>query len=188
MIESAVAELEGKLSLEGLSVCENGLSFDWKLPPVATDHSVPGPQVAGDRQRHLGAPAEAWMKLSPKSVEQRDMSAISERITSWIGADRQIQADDCATCTDELDGRIRELASLKSTDLGVGLADSVGDDALTQSGAHPSVADVGPETLHRSASDPPPAVRRTFASRHGATYFQRRLAGGLSREYRPWNC
>ena len=63
-------------------------------PACATDESVPRTQVAGDRQRHFGSPAERAMDVLPEPAEERDVRAIADRLAGRIGARRDLQPDD----------------------------------------------------------------------------------------------
>ena len=62
-IDHAVALLEGQSAKQGLAVDRVQLGFHAVTPPIAADHRVPRPLVAGVWQRNLGRPTQAFVEL-----------------------------------------------------------------------------------------------------------------------------
>jgi hypothetical protein len=58
-MDAAEALLQAQLPLERLDVHDDGLGLHGEEPAGSADRRVPGPEVALDRERNLGPPAEA---------------------------------------------------------------------------------------------------------------------------------
>jgi hypothetical protein len=110
-----VAEFQGKLSLKSLSVGDPHFGLHARAPRTWVSSSnlgVPGPQVAFERQRDFGMPAETRSDPRPEALEQRELGAIADRVTRGVGAERQVESQDGEPAP--ICGRLRRWTSPRS--------------------------------------------------------------------------
>jgi hypothetical protein len=182
--EGIVAELQGQAPLEGLAVRDSRLGFDagepaFRLP--AADFRVPRSKVALKRKRHLGSPAQAWMKARPESLEQDQLRAISDRVPGRIGANAQIQPDDRAPRAHVDDPDAIQLAMFEAPELGVDSSGRSGRLAQAQPRRDPGLAMLLAEPSKRISGPASASISWSFSRSHRAegcnARLHRRLTG-----------
>jgi hypothetical protein len=177
-----VAQLQGEASLERLSIGDVRLGFDACSPsarPLAHDLRIPRPQVALDRQRHLGSPAERRVEAYPETFEERQLRPIPNRIAGRIGADREVEADHGTVGCHELQRSILGGGSLESADLGMRDADRLGYVSLAEPSTNSSLPRIERHPMKQLAAASPSSIRGPFTRRHRHGWSQGPLHGGF---------
>ena len=167
MIGATVTTLQPEPSLRRLDVLERGLRVHRKTPVAAADHPVPGSKVALDGQWDLGRPAQAQMEARPKPLEHGVLGAISDGVSSRIGAQGQIQAGYGAPRSHVGHRYMVELAAFEAKQSLVGSARGRADVAQAQPRRDASHSVVAPEPPHRLGRSPAAAIVGTFPGSHG---------------------
>ena len=120
MTVGVVAELQGELALECLTVADPRLRLDPGAPRsrvAATDFRVPGSEVAFERKRNLGAPSKRWMEARPKAFEQGELRPIPDRVAGRVRLYREVHAHDGTPRPKLRDRDAIQLAALEAQQL-----------------------------------------------------------------------
>jgi hypothetical protein len=169
MTDWIVADLQLEASLQGLTVRDVRLGLDSDPPSLrrpAGHLPVPCPQVALDREWHLGPPAQRWVKSGPEPLEQGQLSPIADRIAGRIGADAEVQTNDRAVRRHEFQRWVANDAALKSAHLRVGDADRLGHGSLAEARRGPSLSPIDSHSMNGLMTSSPAPVRSSLACRH----------------------
>jgi hypothetical protein len=166
MIESTVAQLQGELSLERLAVIDHRLRFDRYLPPLASDHRVPRPEIADDREGHFRPEGEPGAEAYPKALEKPCVARVANRIATREGPDHHVEADHVSDARDGVQRRRLKCASLDSIHLGPREAARPGDILHAQTGAPSRRPQLPAEAPARGGGGPSGAVSRRLPGRH----------------------
>lgn len=177
---ASVADLERDPPPESLAVGEPRLGLYVHQPSSTANLGVPGPQVPLDRQRHFRAPAQAWVQLAPKAVEQRGVGSIPERIAGGVRADREFQPNDRTARREEIGRRRIDLPSLKATELASRYARAVRRELLAQPASDARFSDVSAHSPGSRACRPSSAVRGPLSCRHDREAWQGALYSPFS--------
>ena len=169
MTTGVIAEFQGEAALEGLAIGDARLRLDSCAPRLrvtSADLRVPRPEVALERERYLGSPAERWMEPRPQSLEERQLCPIPDRIPGGVGADREVQPKDGAIRTEEAEIRILNVTALKSTDPRVRRADCPPHVSLAQAGSNPGKPSVVRHPTHGIPTATSSTIRGSFSTDH----------------------
>lgn len=164
-----VPNLECEPPLERLPVAEPGLGLDPGAPRLrlaSADLGVPRAEITVDRQRHLGPPTESGVEPPAKSLEQRELRPIADRIASRIGPDREVEPDDRTPSTELGDRDSVQLTALEPDQLLVRRPRSRGCIANAESGADAGQSMVLSNAPECGAAAPAPSIGGTLAGTH----------------------
>ena len=78
MIQPPIASLQLQPAFDRLDVDEDGLRLHADRPAGTSDHRIPRPQIARDRERHLGSPAQGRVELAPEPPQQPELASVSQ--------------------------------------------------------------------------------------------------------------
>ena len=151
-IHAAVAQLQGEAPFECLEVGRSRLRLHADSPACATDESVPRTQVAGDRQRHFGSPADRAMDVLPQLAKESHVGAIADRLAGRIGARGDLQPDDRQEPAEPGERDVRRQAALDSGHLLPAQPDRPTDVCLAQAPVDPRPPELGREFRRDSPS------------------------------------
>jgi hypothetical protein len=159
-IHTAVPLLERETPLECLKVARARLRLDTHLPqadriPPRHDR-IPRTTFAGIGQGNLRPPPQRPMKQPSKPLEECRVGRIPDGLTGRVGADRQVETDDCEHLRGGNQGHRRYQAALDTTVSGPRHPDRPRDIVLAQPVSEPRLA----RLPHQLADDGPP-TRRT---------------------------
>ncbi len=137
VIDVTVAQLSRQPPLERLNVVDDRFGFHHESPVRSSDHGVPCPQVAFDREWDLGPPTKARVHLPPEPLEEPGVAGIADRIAAGVGAESDVQSKDGTNCThatriDRVEPAVLEAPDLDVIDPGRSL-----DRAEAQAGIRP---------------------------------------------------
>lgn len=187
MTAGIVPQLVPEASLEGLAVGDLRLGLDpgapWRRLPSG-DLGVPRAEIAVDRERHLGSPAERRMKSRPETLQKRQLRPIPNRISGRVGADRQVEPDDGAIGRYERKVRILDLAPLELPDSCMRRADSAPDLRLAQTGSDPGEAAIGCHATQGITATPSSPIRDALSNSHCARSWHTALHSRSTRRVR----
>jgi hypothetical protein len=164
-----ISGFQAETAFEGLTVRHLCLGLHPRAPTgrfAATDLGIPSPQIAFDRQWHLDAPVQAGVDAPPEPLKQCQLRPITDRVSRWVRAQREIQAQDRAVSTQELKVRVGDVATFKPPDPRVRRADGAPDVSLAQSCPDPGKASIIGDPTHGIAAAPPASIGDTISSRH----------------------
>src|SRR4029079_7745026 len=164
-----VAELQGELALERLAVGDARLRLD-PCPPrprVSTaDLGVPGPEVLLDREGNFRSPTQGRMEADAKSLEQRELGAVPDRIAGRVGPDREVETEHRKPCADVLEHHPSERPVLESEQLLVGAAARTCASPEAEAARNATHSMLLAGTNHRRAKTTSTTVARPFTGSH----------------------
>lgn len=167
MTRRGVAGLKGEPPFKRLAIRDDGLCIDPRAPRTAADLGVPGAQVSGNRQRDLGAPAEARVKSPAESLEELEVGTISDGVAGRVCAQAELEADGGAARRHELERRFNRFPDLEPPHLGVRGADRTGDRTQAETRGNARLALITPQACYRLAQTAPPPISWTLPPGHG---------------------
>lgn len=171
MPDRIVAHLQAETSLQGLAIGDPRFGLDAGSPRIwrpSADIGVPRSEVALDREWHLGSPSEAWVQPRPQSLEERELSAVPDRIAGGVRTDRQVQSDHRAATADCRDGDSVHVSALETHDLLMRDAARRRDVTEAQPGADPRLTVLTTQSLERLTGAAPASVGWSFSRSHPA--------------------
>jgi hypothetical protein len=169
MTDGIVADLQLETSLQGLTVRNVRFGLDPDPPSIRRRpryFRVPSPQVALDRERHLGPPPQRGVQSGPESLEQGQLSAISDRIAGGVSTKAEVQPNDRAVARHEFQRWVANDAALEPTHLRVRDADRSGHGSLAEARRGPSLSPVELHSMNGLMTSSPAPVRSSLACRH----------------------
>ena len=81
------------------------IRLDDHAPADAADDRVPCSKVAFDAERDFGPPLQSAVDATSEALQESLLAGVANRVTAWIGPDRQVQSDDATTMHRDLRGR-----------------------------------------------------------------------------------
>jgi len=181
MTDWVVADLQLKASLQSLTVRDVRFGLDSdppSLPRPARHLRVPCPQVALDRERHLGPPSQRWMKSGPEPLEQGQLSAIADRIARRIRPNAEVQPNDCAPGPELGDGHSVQIPSFESRELLMRCTRGRRDIPKTQARPHSRNSVLVADAPERVSSTSSAAIVRSFSRSHALDHQRLPFAEG----------
>ena len=169
MTLGVVTDLQCQPAFEGLDVRDPGLRLDPRAPrsrDSAGDLGVPGAKVAFDRQGDLGAPSQAWIKSHAEPFEQRDLSAITDRIACRKRPNAEIEADHGAPRPDLREVHPLDGAAFESEELRSGCTGRRGAFPQAETTADASVAVITSDAPESFPRPPATAIGWTLPRSH----------------------
>ena len=183
MADGVVLSLQVQPALQSLAVGDPCLGLDSSARRhrhAPLDLAVPSPKAALDAERNLRAPSQGRVKSGPESVEQRQLSAVANRIAGWVGSDREIKTHD-RTPRPQLAHRYAvEFPLLETQELLMRGTRCRADLAKTQSGTDSREPMVLPDAAQGFASASAPSIGRSLAGSHRRHDPRRRFTAYLS--------
>ena len=170
VIDAAVPPLEGELALERLDVMDRGLGFHRDAPAASADHGIPGSEVAGVREGHLGRPTKVGMDTCTQPLKQTRVSNVPEWIARGIRSQHKVQPENLADGRQIVELQVN-LAALEPPQPRV--VDNCGDRHLTQAepGADPGATDFLGKPIHAGTRQAPTPIGGPLAGSHvGASW------------------
>jgi hypothetical protein len=164
-----VAQLQGELSLESLTIRNPGFRLDSRAPRpriAPADLGVPGAQVAFDRKRNLASPAEARRKPYAKPFEERELGPIANRVADRERAQRQVEPQNGKPGAELRHTQAFHLAAFEPPDPWVGRTRRASARAKAQARGDSGFAVFATQAPKRIARAPSAAIRWTLTGRH----------------------
>ena len=175
-----VAQLAAEAAFHRLSVVDIRLRFDPASPgpwAITADDAVPSAQVARDRQRHLGPPAETEVEPDPQPFQQSELGAVAEGVARWVDPQGQIQTHHGAPSSERVDLDPSQPAVLEAPELTSRRPRRCSRGAEAESGPDPCPPMVLASASQRLGSPSSPSLRRSFSGGHRPRWSHPRLYG-----------
>ena len=167
-----VAGFQGNSPGGRLRIGDSRFRFDSTSPASARHQSVPSSQITFTSQRDLRPPAKAWCNSRTQSFEKSELRGVPERIPPRVGAEHEIEAEDCAISAKELQVRVTNLAPLESADARMRAPDGGSHLGLAEARPDSGVATVGAHGGDLGSASPATPVDWTFPRRHRSPWSQ----------------
>ena len=166
MIDATIASLQTHAPVDCLCVVEDGLGLDPDSPRVPSDDRVPCATVAGDGQRHLRLPAQAWMQAASEALQQPCVPRVSDRVTAGVGAEGQNEPEARRVADQHPERHVRSAAALDAPDLGLRDPTCLLERPLTEPRSHAGAAQLSTEVGKRLIRQAITSVVRSFSRDH----------------------
>src|SRR4029079_155906 len=133
-------------------------------PRVSTaDLGVPGPEVLLDREGNFRSPTQGRMEANAKSLEQRELGAVPDRIAGRVGPHGEVETEHRIPCADVLEHHPSERPVLESEQLLVGGAGRICASPEAEAGRNATHSMLLAGTNYRRAKTTSHTVRRACA-------------------------